>query len=840
MEINEEDIRKYHAFLGQSETEMRAIEFYSEEGKSKQRVVDVAHVDSADQFLAFCRKWNGKANVYAGINERVHEGTKNDEVIAIRIVAIDIDAVHPKDEAATEEELVKAENIADIINNDFVLDGYMSPMKIMSGNGFQLVWRIPDIEVTKHNRDVLKDKVKNFTFEIISKYSDNVNAKIDQIGDMARILKVPGTMSVKGSNTDARPWRLARIVNHFTNPCSKLRDKILLTDIIEKQPPQPSVIPLQFGIVRGPDMEMFAKLLSRDVKLANLFNGNIADYDYQSRSEAEMALVCMLVYYGFSDELIYKIMAESKIGKWQEKDESYWKLTVEKSKKNTVKRFDYSSLYFAKEGRKTYFSRKLLGDDLMRRYSFKTFKENGLIWVYHNGVYERCGEVVINSVTNEFLGAKSTKHYQMEVVDYIRVSTYVDQAEFNKEKHLINMKNGIYNLETGELLPHTPEFLSTTQLPITYIPNVDCPTIKKFIAQVVGPNDAFTVQEFIGYCLLKDYPIQKGVMLLGSGANGKSTFLSLLKRFLGSANVSSISLQDLDANRFSKANLYGKLANIYADLPDQALHNTGTFKMLTGGDQVTAEKKFQDSFDFVNFAKLIFSANKVPETYDQTDAFFRRWVFITFPYKFEGKSADPKLIDKLSTQEELSGLFNWAAQGLGRLFEQNEFSNATATAVMKDKYEKLSSSVAAFVKDNLEAAADSTIIKADLYQEYVAYCSANKIAAKASNIFAKDLPRYISVEASQETLPGTKIRLNIWRGARFKPKPVGDKEESTLVESQKNDIEPSNTVKRDDLFRLFGKKVPKKDMEAEIPLDVIEKWLTDGDMFETTDYYCRV
>src|SRR5208337_5133071 len=99
---------------------------------------------------------------------------------------------------------------------------------------------------------------------------------------------------------------------------------------------------------------------------------------------------------------------------------------------------------------------------------------------------------------------------------------------------------------------------------------------------------------------------------IGDGSNGKSTLINLIKALIGLKNVSSRGLQELEMNRFAKADLYGKLANLYADLPDTALRSVGIFKMLTGGDPITAERKFQNPFKFISGAKLIFSCNKVP------------------------------------------------------------------------------------------------------------------------------------------------------------------------------------------------------------------------------------
>jgi putative DNA primase/helicase len=414
---------------------------------------------------------------------------------------------------------------------------------------------------------------------------------------------------------------------------------------------------------------------------------------------------------------------------------------------------------------------KRLGDEIKSRYIFKTTTSDEEVFFYKDGVYVPA-ESFIKELCSQKLEEMETTHRVEETLNYIKYTTFVDRKEFNKDKELINLKNGIFNLKKMELQPHSPEILMTNQLPVVYKTNADCLLIKEFCSQIVSESDILLLQEITGYCLWKDYHIQKAVMLIGDGANGKSTFLSLLKYFLGLENISSVSLQDLIDRRFASAELFGKLANIYADLPDVALLRTGMFKMLTGGDLIPAEKKFKDMFTYINFAKLIFSTNKIPESKDSSSAFFRRWVMINFPYKFEGEKADKKILEKFITEGELSGLFNWAIEGLKRLLENGEFSYTLTTEQIQDKYERMSSTVAAFVKDCLDVKSDGVISKAELYQRYIDYCRENSLPEKASNIFAMDLPRYITVETQRRKTNGIG-KVHCWVGIKYKEE--GDK-----------------------------------------------------------------
>ena len=140
--------------------------------------------------------------------------------------------------------------------------------------------------------------------------------------------------------------------------------------------------------------------------------------------------------------------------------------------------------------------------------------------------------------------------------------------------------------------------------------------------------------EILGDLLTPDRSVQKAICLLGEGGNGKSVFLDLATHFVGAENVCHLSLQRLEADRFSAARLYGKLANICTDLPGERLSSSAMFKAITGCDRITAEVKYRDSFEFTPFARLLFSANRLPASSDASQAFFDRWLIVPFANRF--------------------------------------------------------------------------------------------------------------------------------------------------------------------------------------------------------------
>ncbi|HIE29270.1 TPA: hypothetical protein EYP66_18520, partial [Candidatus Poribacteria bacterium] len=411
------------------------------------------------------------------------------------------------------------------------------------------------------------------------------------------------------------------------------------------------------------------------------------------------------------------------------------------------------------------FVAKRLADVIMNQFVFITLNDSEEVLFYNNGVFRPGGESIIKHYCEKYLGEEANNHRVNEVIGHIWRLTYIDRSKFDNNKNLIAVENGVLDLETMELYPHSPKYLLTVKLHVKYDPEADCPEIKKFFSEVLHQDDIPVIEELFGYCLYRDYFIQKAFMFVGEGNNGKSTLISLLREFLGKANVSSKSLQELVEDRFATSELYGKMANLFADIPDKALKNTGIFKMLTGGDMLEAQRKFQHPFKFVNYAKLIFSANKLPETYDETDAFFRRWIIINFPNKFEGDKADKKLIEKLTKPEELSGLLNLALAGLKRLLEKGDFSGSKSTDEIREEYIRMSDPVGAFVLDCVEVASEEWVSKDDFYNSFCEYCRRNKLPTVPKNKIAEKLQRHIKVEDYRPEIEGKRIRA--WKGIRL-------------------------------------------------------------------------
>jgi P4 family phage/plasmid primase-like protien len=365
---------------------------------------------------------------------------------------------------------------------------------------------------------------------------------------------------------------------------------------------------------------------------------------------------------------------------------------------------------------------KRLGDAIMERHYLKYAA--GTLWIYRDGVYRSDGEPVVKREAQTLLGEQHTEGHVQETLRYLEVEATVPAPTI--DLNIINVRNGRLAWRTRTLMPHTPEVFDMMQLPLDYDEHATCPRYDKYLETTLDADVVPLVDELFGYCTApnEDVKFEKSVMLLGEGKNGKGVMLDTLTAMLGPDHVSNVALQDLTEDRFAAAGLLGKLANIFADLDDRALKSTSAFKMLSTGDEVEAQHKFGHRFKFRNYARMIFSANKMPHSRDRTFAFYRRWIIIEFTRTFDGTADNKHLRQQL--REELSGIFNRAITGLQRLYACEEFTMPQRVRDALATYQRENDTVTAFAIECLcedhEPLTNQGLLKQGVYSTYLAWC----------------------------------------------------------------------------------------------------------------------
>ncbi len=430
-------------------------------------------------------------------------------------------------------------------------------------------------------------------------------------------------------------------------------------------------------------------------------------------------------------------------------------------------------------------------EHLEQEYAFVAYRdsEKGLLR-YRGGLYEDDGRQVISEWIEarfrEVEKSSPTRGIE-EVVQSVRRAHYVPRDEFNPSGFL-PVTNGVLDLsdpKAPRFSEHDPHRRFTFRLDVPYRPEQGCSSFEKFLARILpDPKARSITQEEFGYTLVPGNPYKVAFFWVGAADTGKSTLLAVLRLILGRKNVSAVPLQKLAENTFATASLWGKLANLVPDLPVRAVRDVGTFKMLvSGNDEVPAEKKFEPAFSFINPAKLFFSANELPAVPWADDAFFRRWILTTFaaaiPLAEQQEGIDLELV-----RNEGAGILNWALEGLKRLKERGRFE-AEALAGAATTWKRHSSSLVAFAEDALEVAKETpppSVEKARLWEAYVAYCQDEGQEPVTAAQLGRDLPVLLPgvfATVGKRLVGRKETSVRIWRGVRLRRRAIAEPGGST-------------------------------------------------------------
>lgn len=354
------------------------------------------------------------------------------------------------------------------------------------------------------------------------------------------------------------------------------------------------------------------------------------------------------------------------------------------------------------------------GDYMIKKYNIIKLEKR--LYMYKDGVYID-GESAIGSLIIELIPDLSSNK-KREVKEYIK-DKCLDAKEC--DENLICFKNGMLDLDTLILKPHSPEFISKNKVNINYYPYNKNEDMDKLMSNLAC-DDKEVIQllyEMIGYCLYRGMPFQKVFILLGNGANGKSTLLTLITRILGEENVSHVDLKDISTNRFGKAELYGKLANIADDCSGAYLEDISTVKRITGESYISIEFKGQNSFSTKINTKMILSYNMIPRINDTTDGLNRRLVIVPLNAVFKkgNPNYDPFIGKKINKQENLEYILYKSVQAIHGVIKRNGFTIPKQVEEQTAEYLLENNPVANFVH---EVYADE-IPEITCYEVYTAF-----------------------------------------------------------------------------------------------------------------------
>lgn len=401
------------------------------------------------------------------------------------------------------------------------------------------------------------------------------------------------------------------------------------------------------------------------------------------------------------------------------------------------------------------FQHEKFGDFLINEHHI--CKVTNVLHIYKDGVYSDKQEDIEEAMIRHIPALK--KMQRQETIAYLQLKA--KHKNFASTKYVV-VKNGVFNLETWQLEDFTPEIITRNKIPVAYIPGAYYEVTDKTFNKIAVNDKKIRsiLEEILGYILFRRNEFAATFILTGDGSNGKSSYLKIIRKLIGSDNASSLDLNELD-QRFKTAELFGKLANIGDDIGKGYIKESSIFKKLSTGETLNVERKGKDPFDFTNYAKLIFSANEMPRINDFSDGLGRRLQIVPFKAKFtpNDDDYDPFITDKLLSDESMQYVLNLALKSLKRLLVEKKFTKSKAVEDELIKYQEENNPIISFV-NNEDVELERAVV-GDVYLQYKVYCAENGFQSVSNVNFSKQVTQLFRYKSHVQKVDGKSKRIFI-------------------------------------------------------------------------------
>lgn len=368
------------------------------------------------------------------------------------------------------------------------------------------------------------------------------------------------------------------------------------------------------------------------------------------------------------------------------------------------------------------------------------------VWVFNGTHYVQRTDSEIKAFAQAHFDPPANINMAREFLELLyRTHVWTMDEWEARRKDCVNFTNGVLDLETEKLSPHSPDYALKNVRPYPYDPKAKAPVFLKFLDDITQGNKVYadTLLEFGGYALSgAPCAYEKALMLVGEGSNGKSTFIDVLKAVAGPKSYSALPIKEI-SEREARSALDSSLFNITEETPSK-MWDGETFKNLVTGGEVTSRKLYHDSYTFRNRAKLILLCNKLPEVSDFSEGFFRRCLIVPFNAHFSKKAGNADLFIGKKLEAELPGILNLFLEGWKRLKARGMF---TKQFEVEDKevseYKENVNHVLYWKNEKLRIDPEAFISNDDLYRGYRAFCDEAGFDKRylAKNAFFKELSR---------------------------------------------------------------------------------------------------
>jgi putative DNA primase/helicase len=397
--------------------------------------------------------------------------------------------------------------------------------------------------------------------------------------------------------------------------------------------------------------------------------------------------------------------------------------------------------------------------------------------------YEARSKEEINAEVRQFLDGGMTEQLGQfhaniqkisEVVDAIRAAVMVpDRYEAGTNlctgltRSLIPCRNGMLDMNTRALIPHSDEWLVLSSLPFEYNPTPAEPIEWLKFINSLFPGDVeaiTTLQEIIGYLVSGRTDLQKIFLLKGPQRSGKGTLVKVIERLIGTHNYVGISMGRLSDDKYALHEAIGKTLMVVPDSRDFASLNIGKvtedFLTISGEDSISVQRKYLGAWIGRLSTRILILSNVMPKLFDKSGVVASRFVPIKLNVSFYG-CEDLKLFEKLLP--ELPAVFNWALDGLGRLVQRGSFIIPASARELLDDLTETAAHELTFMRECIVEDADCVWEKLQFYKVYCRWCNENGHNACSADQFCRNI-RDLNIPWVEQIRPHGKPRL--WKGFR--------------------------------------------------------------------------
>jgi len=741
--INKKDIEKFYDFLGhEKQSELRFIEPRWENENTKP-IQEWAN--NLGQFIFLCEKYNGKMNLYVGINERIPKGDKDEDVKFITIIGHDIDA-----HDGNPDNFMKAQETALKIKDDCIKKGYNEPLVLCSGRGFWVIHKVSKIENTKDNRK----RIKEFGKSIKKKYEVDGIELDSSVYNPSRIARIPGTINV----SDKENQILSFIVNEpKIEDDLKLTEKIINLELPKMNyssnggTPKSSCAFMDYCLSHEIPSGQRHKVISRNMSIYiskhpdrellkeqyfKVQKGSSTELDQwlkgiDSEPDKEFPFACgQLINFQKEYKIPLKCKGCPKFLEYKKEKKAKKKLLEEKQKEERAKRLNKKIISF-------YDKKDLANKFLDIQPLFYEDTKIWWLWDFENYKWMIVDEIdILNLISKSSEADTITSKERNEILEALKQISR-NRKPLNMKKTWIQFKDKIIDIKTEKEFDASPKYFITNPIPFSVGISDETPIIDKIFEEWVGKDYVKTLKEIISYCLIPDYPIHRIFCFIGGGMNGKSCFLNLLRNFIGNYNCCSTELDTLITSRFEVTRLHKKLVCQMGETNFNEMSKTSILKKLSGGDLIGFEYKNKNPFEEINYAKIIIATNNLPTTTDKTIGFYRRWMIVDFPNQFSEK----KDILEDIPEEEYECLALKCIGVLKDLLKLRQFHKEGSIEDRKTKYEDHSDPLEKFINEFTIEDISKFITKSEFHRKLNQWLNENRHRNMSDVVIAKNMKK---------------------------------------------------------------------------------------------------